>query len=93
MNESEFDDANFVPPLATFYTVESGYNFTFPGCEYICWPTVVTLNGQSQNYIYYFCKSLNVTLFTNYIIGILDAEDAKLVEQDLNRLKKIMEEQ
>jgi PQQ-dependent dehydrogenase (s-GDH family) len=40
MNESEFDARNFVPPLDTFYTVENDYNFTFPGCEYICWPTV-----------------------------------------------------
>lgn len=29
-----------VSPLATFYTVENGNNFTFPGCDYICWPTV-----------------------------------------------------
>jgi PQQ-dependent dehydrogenase (s-GDH family) len=43
MNESEFDKTNFVPPLATFYTVENGYNFTFPGCDYICWPTVAPL--------------------------------------------------
>jgi PQQ-dependent dehydrogenase (s-GDH family) len=40
MNESEFDAENFVQPVVTFYTVENGYNFTFPGCEYICWPTV-----------------------------------------------------
>jgi glucose/arabinose dehydrogenase len=40
MNESDFDAANFIPPLVTFYTVEEGYNFTFPGCDYICWPTV-----------------------------------------------------
>jgi glucose/arabinose dehydrogenase len=40
MNESEFEVPNFVPPLHTFYTVENGYNFTFPGCDYICWPTV-----------------------------------------------------
>lgn len=36
MNESDFDAASFVQPLATFYTVENGYNFT----EYIRWPTV-----------------------------------------------------
>jgi PQQ-dependent dehydrogenase (s-GDH family) len=43
MNESEFSETNFVPPLTTFGTVENGYNFTslFPGCKYIlCWPTV-----------------------------------------------------
>jgi hypothetical protein len=27
-NESEFNAPNFVPPLQTFYTVESDYNFT-----------------------------------------------------------------
>jgi PQQ-dependent dehydrogenase (s-GDH family) len=43
MKESEFNASNFVPPLATFYTVESGYNFTDPACAdnpYVCWPTV-----------------------------------------------------
>jgi PQQ-dependent dehydrogenase (s-GDH family) len=40
MNESEFVASNFVPPLHTFYTVENGYNFTVPGCDYVCWPTV-----------------------------------------------------
>ena len=43
MNESEFNASNFVPPVATFYTVESGYNFTDPACggnPYVCWPTV-----------------------------------------------------
>lgn len=40
MNESEFEVPNFVPPLHTFGTVESEYNFTFPGCDYICWPSV-----------------------------------------------------
>lgn len=41
MNESEFNATNFVPPLATFYTVENNYNFSEPaGCGYVCWPTV-----------------------------------------------------
>ena len=41
MNESEFNAANFVPPLHTFPEfVANDYNFTFPGCEYICWPSV-----------------------------------------------------
>lgn len=40
--ESEWTD-DFVPPLKTFYTVETGYDFTDPSCspnEFICWPTV-----------------------------------------------------
>jgi PQQ-dependent dehydrogenase (s-GDH family) len=41
MNESEFNATNFVPPIATFYTVENDYNFSEPaGCGYVCWPTV-----------------------------------------------------
>ena len=41
MNESQFNATNFVPPLATFYTVENDYNFSEPaGCGYVCWPTV-----------------------------------------------------
>jgi PQQ-dependent dehydrogenase (s-GDH family) len=33
----------FVPPIATMFTVQSGYNFHDPVCkgiDYICWPTV-----------------------------------------------------
>ncbi|HJY15298.1 MAG TPA: glucose/sorbosone family PQQ-dependent dehydrogenase, partial [Nitrososphaeraceae archaeon] len=40
MNESEFEAPNFVPPVHTFSVVESDYNFTFPGCDYICWPSI-----------------------------------------------------
>ena len=41
MNESDFDDPSFEPPLVTFGTVENGYNFTSFGCDYLyCWPTV-----------------------------------------------------
>jgi PQQ-dependent dehydrogenase (s-GDH family) len=43
INESDFNVTNFVPPIQTFYTVESDYNFTDPACEgnnYVCWPTV-----------------------------------------------------
>ncbi len=41
MNESEFQADNFVEPVATFYTVETGYNFSEPAdCGYVCWPTV-----------------------------------------------------
>ena len=43
VNESEFQAENFVPPIATFYTVENSYNFTDPACgemAYICWPTI-----------------------------------------------------
>jgi PQQ-dependent dehydrogenase (s-GDH family) len=42
-NESKFEAKNFVPPIATFYTVENEYNFTKPICggiDFICWPTV-----------------------------------------------------
>ncbi len=42
--ESTFDDKNFVPPLATFYTVKTGYDFDDPKCAevggFVCWPTV-----------------------------------------------------
>ena len=43
LNESEFEAPNFVPPLHTFGTVDSGYNFTDPACgdmPYVCWPSV-----------------------------------------------------
>jgi PQQ-dependent dehydrogenase (s-GDH family) len=43
MNESDFEAANFVPPIVTFYTVENNYDFTDPACggvDYVCWPTV-----------------------------------------------------
>ena len=43
MKEREFEAKNFVPPIATFYTVENDYNFTKPICggiDFICWPTV-----------------------------------------------------
>jgi hypothetical protein len=43
INESDFEAGNFIEPIATFYTVETGYNFTDPACgdlAYICWPTV-----------------------------------------------------
>jgi PQQ-dependent dehydrogenase (s-GDH family) len=41
MNESDFDAADFVPPVHTFYTVEDSYNFSNPAdCGYVCWPTV-----------------------------------------------------
>jgi PQQ-dependent dehydrogenase (s-GDH family) len=42
-NESEFNLQNFVPPVATFFTVASDYNFTDHNCgqlAYICNPTI-----------------------------------------------------
>ncbi|WP_458747337.1 glucose/sorbosone family PQQ-dependent dehydrogenase [Candidatus Nitrosocosmicus sp. T] len=42
-NESESDLQNFVPPVATFFTVASDYNFTDHNCgqlAYICNPTI-----------------------------------------------------
>jgi len=44
-NESEFNATNFVPPIATFYTVEKGFNFTeaAKSCGKMastCYPTV-----------------------------------------------------
>jgi hypothetical protein len=43
--ETRFHDPAFVPPLRTFYTVPSGFNFQDPKCAengwyFICWPTV-----------------------------------------------------
>lgn len=43
MNESDFQAKNLVEPVATFYTVENGYNFTNPACgelRSVCFPTV-----------------------------------------------------
>ncbi|MEW6604426.1 MAG: glucose/sorbosone family PQQ-dependent dehydrogenase [Thermoproteota archaeon] len=41
INESGFNDTDFVPPVRTFYTVENDYNFSEPAdCGYVCWPTV-----------------------------------------------------
>jgi PQQ-dependent dehydrogenase (s-GDH family) len=40
-NESQFKSTHFVPPVQTFYTVNSDYNFSKPaGCGYVCWPTI-----------------------------------------------------
>jgi PQQ-dependent dehydrogenase (s-GDH family) len=41
--ESAWSDSNFMPPLMTFYTVESNYPFQDPKCggnAFICWPTI-----------------------------------------------------
>lgn len=41
--ESDFNAPDFVPPLATFYTVPDDYEFHDPACptnDYICWPTI-----------------------------------------------------
>ncbi|WP_198586970.1 glucose/sorbosone family PQQ-dependent dehydrogenase [Glycomyces xiaoerkulensis] len=41
--ESEFDDPAFVPPLRTFFTVDSDYLFEDPECSmsyFVCWPTL-----------------------------------------------------
>ena len=42
--ENTFDAKNFVPPLATFYTVKTGYDFDDPKCAevggFVCWPTI-----------------------------------------------------
>jgi PQQ-dependent dehydrogenase (s-GDH family) len=41
--ESEWSHPDFTPPLHTFGTVETGYNFQIPECEgnyFMCWPTV-----------------------------------------------------
>ena len=43
INESEVNLPNFVPPVATFFTVASDYNFTDHNCgqlAYICNPTI-----------------------------------------------------
>lgn len=41
--ESAWDAPNFMPPLYTFGTVPTGYNFAKEECDpafYLCWPTV-----------------------------------------------------
>ena len=41
--ETDFEAPDFVPPLATFYTVPNDYEFRDPACptnDYICWPTI-----------------------------------------------------
>jgi PQQ-dependent dehydrogenase (s-GDH family) len=41
--ESEWSSPDFAPPLKTFYTVDSGFDFSDPACagnEFICWPTI-----------------------------------------------------
>jgi len=41
--ESDWFSPRFTPPLITFYTVPSDYEFVDPACagsEYICWPTI-----------------------------------------------------
>jgi PQQ-dependent dehydrogenase (s-GDH family) len=48
-SESSFTDPAFVPPLRTFYTVPTGYDFTGDACDpsglyFICYPTVAPSN-------------------------------------------------
>jgi len=41
--ETAFKDPMFPPPLATFRTVATGYNFANPLCKenyFVCWPTI-----------------------------------------------------
>jgi PQQ-dependent dehydrogenase (s-GDH family) len=41
--ESDWTSPDFTPPLMTFYTVDTGFNFMDPECagnEFICWPTI-----------------------------------------------------
>ncbi len=41
--ESSWTNPDFVAPIKTLFTVESGYNFQDPACAgqyFICWPTV-----------------------------------------------------
>ncbi len=43
--ETEWNSADFVPPIRTFHTVPSDHNFMDPRCAdgdmwYLCWPTV-----------------------------------------------------
>jgi len=43
MQESEFRARDFVPPIATFFTVPDDFQFQDPSCagnEYMCWPTI-----------------------------------------------------
>jgi PQQ-dependent dehydrogenase (s-GDH family) len=55
-NESEFNATNFVPPVATFFTVDNNYNFSDHNCgkmAYICNPTVApsSLKLYNSDYI------------------------------------------
>jgi len=41
--ESAWNHPDFVPPIATFFTVEDGYDFSDPSCQgklIYCWPTI-----------------------------------------------------
>lgn len=41
--ETDWSHPDFMPPIKTFYTVETGYNFMDPECAgtfYICYPTI-----------------------------------------------------
>lgn len=41
--ESEWTSPDYAPPLMTFYTVDTDFNFMDPACagnEFICWPTI-----------------------------------------------------
>jgi PQQ-dependent dehydrogenase (s-GDH family) len=41
--ESDWSHPDFMPPIATFFTVPTGHNFRDPACagaEFICWPTI-----------------------------------------------------
>ncbi|MDN5866389.1 MAG: PQQ-dependent sugar dehydrogenase [Candidatus Nitrosocosmicus sp.] len=55
-NESEFNAQNFVPPVATFFTVDNNYNFSDHNCgklAYICNPTIApsSLDLYTSDYI------------------------------------------
>lgn len=43
MTETSWTHPDFVPPLTTFYTVNTGYDFMDAACggnDFICWPTI-----------------------------------------------------
>ena len=92
MDESEFNDPAFAPPLRTFYTVPPDHDFRGEACEpsgffFICYPTVApssldwydseTIAGWDDSFLMPTLK-----LGTLFLLPVLDADDRRRGRHD-----------
>lgn len=90
--ELDWFAADFQPPVKTFYTVRSGYNFSDPRCgnlAYLCWPTVAPsslIHYPADGAIPAWRKSLLMTtLKTGALFQIRLSGDEKQVQGDYTK--------
>ena len=88
-NESDWAE-DFVPPLATLFTVPSGWNFADQAChgtDFICWPTVAASSIEYQPGSSGGAAALLVTTLKNgSIYRVPLAADGKTREGKIERL-------